>query len=277
MTIIRRSCLGLLGAGAITVGLVQPATAAPRPEYNDHYTGYVTPPGAYTDAGAVFTVPQLNCGLFYLPHGYAGASEWVGLGGVSGGPSGSEYDINATPLLQDGISSECRLGIQTNQAFWEVVPGNMAQDFHKTVKAGDQIYASVAYLGGGKYAMSLADVNKAHGWRVHKYYTSSDTREGTTAEWIIEPGQAPAVHFPGIPDPWLNPFPNLALADFGNETFYDSSYSTDAQHGIFLGGTGSVSPVKFIQGSSRNPVASVSSVNSGGEFSVNYLAKRHVK
>ena len=269
MTIIRRSCLGLLGAGAITVGLVLPASAAPRPEYNGHYTGYVTPPGAYTDAGTVFTVPQLNCGLFYLPHGYAGASEWVGLGGVNGGPTGSEYDINATPLLQDGIKSLCRLGIQTNEAFWQAVPGkNTAQDFHKTVEAGDQIYASVAYLGGGKYVMSLVDVNKAHGWRVHKYYTTSDTREGSTAEWIIEPGQ-PFLQLPG--------FPNLTLADFGKVTFFDSSYSTDAQHGIFLGGTGSVSPVKFIQGSSRNPVASVSSVNSGGEFSVNYLAKRHIK
>src|ERR1700689_5482670 len=31
------------------------------PLYNDHYSGYVTPPGAYTAVGAIWTVPTLDC------------------------------------------------------------------------------------------------------------------------------------------------------------------------------------------------------------------------
>jgi len=239
------------------------------PIYNDHYSGYVTPPGAYKSVSAVWTVPHLHCLFAYPPYGYAGAHQWIGLGGVSGGPPGSEYaDVNATPLLQDGIVSLCRLGIQTNQPFWEAVPGNTAQYFSKKVEAGDQIHASVTYKGGGKYEMDLADTSKTHGWTAHAHYTAVDTREGTTAEWIIEPGR-PSLQLPG--------FPNLTLADFGKVTLHGASYSTDAHHGIILGGRYSVTPVKFIQGTPRNPAVYVSPVNPGGEFYMNYLTKRHIK
>jgi hypothetical protein len=238
------------------------------PIYNDHYSGYVTPPGQYTAVGAVWDVPRLNCLRTYpFPYvlGPAGAHQWVGLGGVSGG---KDYNIEATPLVQTGIISECKGGFQSNEGFWEVVPGNLAQPFNKKVEPGDQVVASVSYLGGGKYEMNMADLSKTHGWTAHAKYTVADTREGTTAEWIIEPGQ-PKYQYPG--------FPYYPLADFGKVTFSDASYSTDAHNGIILGGTNSVTPIKFIQGTPRNPAVSVSPVNPAGEFDLSYLTKRHIK
>lgn len=94
-----------------TFTLDKPPTAPP-PAFNPKYTGYATPfANQYHYVGGTWHVPTLDC-LTSAP--ISGATQWVGLGGVTIGKQVS------TPLVQIGIVSYCVLGKQLNLPFWEV-------------------------------------------------------------------------------------------------------------------------------------------------------------
>ena len=155
------------------------------------------------------------------------ASQWVGLGGVSGPHNPS------TPLVQDGVESHCVLDHQINQPFWGVVPADAAGNplSGGTANAGDQMIASIEYLGGGKYFLYLGDDTQNWSWST-KVSTGSDSVP-TTADWIVEAGTIDIPLFGQI----------AALADFGSVTFQAVSYTAQItgcvpQCGVLLGAPG---------------------------------------
>jgi hypothetical protein len=254
---IRRASVAAFGALALTLGLAaSPASAANvrHPLLNPLYSGYVTPYGhAYWATGLSWHVPSLDCAETPI----AQAAQWTGLGGVSGGKHRP-----STPLVQIGIISGCAFGIQTEEPFWEVVPSLAAQQLPAADKVdpGDEILASVYYLGDGNYHMAMADTSTS-GWTFSMPYSTRVNEVPTTAEWIVESGEAGPVILP--------------LANFGSVAVIGASYSTAAVKGIFLGGPGSVTGVPVAQDLFGLQLANVSTVSSPGEFTVTYVVHHH--
>jgi len=224
------------------------------PVFNKFYSGYLTPFAAkYHEVGGTWHIPTLDCADSAL---ISGASQWIGLGGVTIGKQVS------TPLVQVGVISGCVAGLQVNVPFWEVVPGNNAQLMAHLPSPGDEIAAVVDYLGNGKYLVGIKD--STAGWtdggRVP--FTVSG-KVPTSAEWIIEPGDL------------VNGKSSTAasLADFGSVTFAGASYSTS--HGITLGGPGSVTPIVLEQTTGGSPQGTqwttVSTISPPGEFTITYI------
>lgn len=260
--IFSRICAALLGALTLILGLSVPASAAsPAGSY---YAGYSTPYShSYTAAGAYWHIPHLNC--LFSPEPRSGATQWVGLGGIS------DPHHPSTSLVQVGIVSGCVLGYQLNIPFWEVTPPQTQQqqdgftigDLLNT-QTGDTMSGSVDYYGTrpgfsgqGWYHLAMDDLTT--GWSFGRWFRTGDPSIPTTAEWIVEPGAKPKTQM------------QLPLADFGQITFIDASYSTLATHGIFLGSPGSVTPVTYNIVQFGHPLTFVLPPNQTGEFTINYI------
>ena len=229
------------------------ATAATA---NTVYSGYTTPfAPTYYAAGANWSVPHANCAA---SPSSSGASQWVGLGGVSGPHTPS------APLVQDGVESHCVLGRQINQPFWKIVPADTASNLlsGRTVNAGDQMVASIEYLGG-KYYLSLGDYTQKWFWSTH-LSTGSDSLP-TTADWIVQAGTIDIPRFGQI----------VALADFGKVTFQAVSYTSHItgcvlQCGVLLGSPGHDRTVPYEVVIGRRQATSVSQASPTGQFTVTY-------
>jgi hypothetical protein len=268
-TAIRRVCAVTAGAVALILGLSVPASA--QPALQDLYSGYSTSfAHTYYSVGAEWTVPHNNC----WRSGYnSDATQWVGLGGIA-----DNSHPDATPLVQTGVESHCLLGAQINVAFWEVVntpqdTANLQSPFTYPIRAGDQMSASVDYLGAGHYHLDLSNLTR--NWHLPVDYNDSavSLQVPTTAEWIVEAGVIPA-----------NPFTKqttVALADFGQVTFQAASYASQntgcvLQCGILLGtpgpvGAGTALYEDVYHGRQLTTVGPISPL---GQFTVNYLERR---
>jgi hypothetical protein len=263
---LRRSCAALLGTLALTLGLSVPASAASSaPTINELYSGYTTPYAhAYYAVGAVFTVPKVNCEASPSP-GYSGAAEWVGLGGIT-----FPHEPGST-LVQDGVSTVCFLGAPLYGAVVEIhppensptylckVPGVPGILCKYTVQPGDQIFASVNYMGGDNYSLAMADTTQ--GWHWSLSLAIPDNEVPTTAEWVVEAGTTVGQQHHQVP----------ALANFGSATFNLASYSTAATQGIFLGANNSVTPLPLEVALNRTQLTRVSTVSPPGTFTVKYV------
>jgi hypothetical protein len=261
-----RICATLLAPLVLTLGLSVPASAAPTPIFNSHYSGYSTTfQNNYHAVGPVFIVPTVDCR--HSPNLYdVGVAAWVGLGGIS-----YPHHIGST-LVQAGVGALCVSGFPVYGAVWQNVPkGEPAFLSHALwvcggllptplpgplcsdpVKPGDTIYDSVDYLGNGNYVMSMNDTTQ--GWTWAKPLSIRDQEVPTTAEWVVEPVNT--------------------LANFGHVSFIDSSYSTGTTQGIFAGSTGSATSRPYIitaDGTANSPqLTAVTPVGGPGLFSVTY-------
>jgi hypothetical protein len=228
--------------------------SASPPVFDKIYSGYLTPFAAkYHHVSSTWHIPTLNCAAS-AP--ISGASQWIGLGGVTIGKQVS------TPLVQVGIVSGCVAGLQINVPFWQVVPGNNAQLLAHLPRPGDEIVAEVDYLGNGKYFVGIKD--STAGWiDGGQVPFKVSGKVPTTAEWIVEPGDL--VH--GKKNT------TASLADFGSVTFAGASYSTAAatSQGVTLGGTGSVTPIVLEQETAGRQWTTVSSLAPPGKFTITYI------
>jgi hypothetical protein len=135
-------------------------------------------------------VPTLDCTS--VPNGFT--SDWVGVNGLSDANPG---------LFQDGTSSYCASGQQTDYAWWTDDDDNDNSQYLFTVSPGDVIDAEVWQETSGYWAYYVSDLTSGS--------SSSDVESfsgpGTTAEWIAEdPGN-------------LTTNALYPLADFGSVTF----------------------------------------------------------
>ncbi len=164
------------------------------------------------------------------------------------------------------MESHCVLGHQINQPFWEVIPADTASNplAGRTVNAGDQMTASIEYLGGGKYFLYLGD--SSQNWSWSKNLSTEANSLPTTADWIVEAGTIDIPLFGQI----------AALADFGSVTFQAVSYTTHItgcvlQCGVLLGAPGHdrTVPYEVVIGRWRLTPA-VSQASPAGQFTVTY-------
>jgi hypothetical protein len=159
-----------------------------------NWSGYVLTgeSGGYQAVSGEWTVPTLDCTS--VPDGYT--SDWVGVNGF-----GAEYP----GLFQDGTTSYCANGQQTDFAWWTDEAENYLSLEVFTVAPGDVIDAEVWQETSGDWVYYVKDLTNGLVSSVVEPYSGS----GLSAEWIAEDTGDPSTE--GL-------FP---LADFGMVTFTD--------------------------------------------------------
>jgi hypothetical protein len=187
--------------------------------------------GAFTSVSADWVQPAGNCSGGSTTY----AAFWVGLDGYS-----------SPTVEQTGTEVDCVGRTAEYYAWTELYPG-ASKVLNATVRAGDQIDASVTYIGNYQYTLYLHDVTQ--GWT----YSTSPQLHGadrSSAEVIAE---APCcTNRGGI----------LPLANFGTVGFTNSMVN-----GVSLGSTTPVE-IKMQDGSAS---ATPSGLTNGGEnFTVTY-------
>ncbi len=143
--------------------------------------------GGFTSVASNWVQPAGHC-----RSGDQYAAFWVGLDGYS-----------SATVEQTGSEVDCIGGTAEYYAWYEMYPG-ASVNFSNTVKAGDQFYGSVSYIGSDKFQITLTD--STQGWS----HTLTQTLAGaarSSAEVIAE---APCCTFSGS---------ILPLTNFGSVSF----------------------------------------------------------
>ena len=200
---------------------------------SSNWSGYAATgaSGAFTSVSADWVQPAGNC---------SGGSDtyaafWVGLDGYS-----------SSTVEQTGTEVDCVGRTAVYYAWTELYPG-ASKVINATVKAGDQIDASVTYTGNYQYDLYLHDITQD--WT---YSTSPQLRGAlrSSAEVIAE---APCcTNRGGI----------LPLANFGTVGFTNSMVN-----GVSLGSTTPVE-IKMADGSASATPSGLT--NNGENFTVTY-------
>ena len=181
----------------------QLATTGAAPlSYN--WAGYAntgSPGQTFSYVAGSWTVPTVTASPF-SPSSYS--AFWVGLDGYS-----------SNSVEQTGIAADVTNGVTHYSAWWEMYPNAPVTITSVNVSPGDQMSASVTYLGSNSYQLVLNDVTTRHDFSV-TVAGSNDAR--SSAEWIAE---APA-SYGGI----------LPLADFGTVNFSNASTTLDGTPGV---------------------------------------------
>jgi Peptidase A4 family len=134
--------LTLAGAAAavLALGMAAPATAAALGDY-----GYVAAGATYTSTTADWTVPAAHCSTANTD-----ISIWTGLDGYS-----------SPTVEQVGADSDCAGTTADYYGWYDVYPASPVI-FSNTVKAGDDLAASVTFSGTKTFTLTLRDVTQ--GW-----------------------------------------------------------------------------------------------------------------
>ena len=176
-----------------TVTTTPPPTSFPG-STSTIWSGYAVLTGGsgYQTVSGEWRVPTLNC--VSTPDGYTSA--WVGVNGWDG----------VGDLFQDGTTSYCSNGLQSDYAWWTDLNENDYQAQHLfPVSPGDVIDAEVLQDTSGGWDYEIEDVTSN---KKQAGYPSFSVL-GASAEWIVEdPGDGTT----GEP---------LPLANFGSVTFTD--------------------------------------------------------
>jgi hypothetical protein len=250
---LRRWCialavLALALSPALTAGNASAATAQSHPttvrsggprlhtgtsnaSESTNWSGYAADSGTYTSVSASWVVPA---GICTSATRYS--SFWVGLDGY-----------NSSSVEQTGTDTDCVHGTPRYYGWYEMYPA-ASYSFGGTVKAGDNITASVLYEGSNAFKLTLAD--STQNWSVSTTQTLANAPR-SSAEVIVE---APCCTSSGGV---------LPLADFG----------TVNVSGSVVDGSpiGNLSPTQIIMvNSSGLDKDTVSSLSSGENFSATW-------
>ena len=169
-----------------------PSTSFPGSTSNN-WSGYVLTgaSGGYEAVSATWMVPTLDCSS--VPGGFT--SDWVGVNGAAGQPG----------LFQDGTTSYCVNGQQSDYAWWTDEAEGYSSVFLFAVASGDVIDAKVFQDASGYWWYYVEDLASGLSYSNPEI----DSGPGTSAEWIAE-------------DPEDSTTKALyPLADFGSVTFTD--------------------------------------------------------
>lgn len=123
----------------------------------------------YTKVAGAWTEPTVNC----VPNEDTMEVFWVGLDGLNDGT-----------VEQDGTMAQCIAGVAYHYTWWEMYPTNNIVVVGGTVKAGDQIQASVNF-SSGQYTLALNDSTRA-GDSFIRTETCTSGCANSSAEWIAE-------------------------------------------------------------------------------------------
>ncbi|WP_051450133.1 G1 family glutamic endopeptidase [Actinospica robiniae] len=189
---IRLAGLAVGASALLATGLAGPAAAAtaapasiPHFDHARHsdqiWGGYAVTGTKFTSVSGTWTVPTLNCSS--TPNSYV--SPWIGIDGW-----------NSDTVEQIGFDQDCVNGVAGYYPWAEMYPADSIY-FTETVKAGDQITASVSVSGT---AFTLTEKDTTRGWSKTYHETGSD--QLSSAEAIVEDlgdGIQPVASFSAIP------------------------------------------------------------------------------
>ncbi|HTX28103.1 MAG TPA: G1 family glutamic endopeptidase [Streptosporangiaceae bacterium] len=152
-----------------------------------NWSGYAGTTGTFTSVTASWTQPAGTCSS-----GDQYAAFWVGLDGYS-----------SSTVEQTGSEVDCIGKTAEYYAWYEAYP-KASVDYNEPVKAGDSFTATVSYVSGTEYALTITDTSES--WTKTTDVNVSGTKR-SSAEVIAE---APCCTlFGGI----------LPLTDFGTVNF----------------------------------------------------------
>lgn len=221
------------GQAATATEVLTQEAAPPQWTISTNWSGYVVSSiQLITQASGTWRVPALDCSS----GANTGASAWVGLGGARAGDD----------LLQTGVAMDCVAGVQTNRAWWELVPPLPEMDFSGlAISAGDVIRGSVYETSGGGWETRVDDLTtglsgvmvSGVGWGVLVDGQTTFPLQGSgfpvqfsypgghSAEWIVEDYDRN-----GSP----MPFVNYGSVSFGSLTTSLASWGLTVDDGVQL-------------------------------------------
>jgi hypothetical protein len=216
------------------VHLVRPDAAAAgsltQAATSTNWSGYAATGRKFTKVSASWVEPKGMCSS-----GSQYSSFWVGLDGY-----------NSSTVEQTGSEVDCSGGTPQYYGWYEMYPAYPV-NFSNPVRPGDHFTGSVAYHGGGKYTLVLADTTR--GWR-HAINASLSGAANSSAEVIAE-----------APSSTLGVLP---LTNFGTVHFTNSMADGNT--------IGHYRPTKITMvNSSGQGEDSVSGLSSPGKFSATWL------
>ncbi len=182
----RRAALSIM-AGTLGVptiaGFAGAGYAQSSPSAN--WAGYVaTASGgnAFTSISGGWTVPAVTGGS----SSYSGYSSiWVGIDGYGN-----------TALEQLGTEGNYNGSGAHYDAWWEMIPAPATPILSMPIMPGDRMFASVNYIGGGKFVLSINNLTTNTTFSTTQTNTSAPR---SSAEWIAE-----ATAVGGTPQPLAN-------------------------------------------------------------------------
>jgi hypothetical protein len=192
-----------------------------------NWGGFAATGSGFTSISATWTEPTATCNStndLYAP--------WVGIDGYG-----------SSTVEQTGVATDCSSGRAVYQAWYEMYPRSPVYISTSTypVSPGNVIHASVSYVSGSSYKLTLQ--NTSRGWT----YTTTKSLSGTSrvsAEVIIES-------------------PTGAYPNFGT-----ISFSSATVNGNSLGTYG---PVALDPSNNSGYEAHTSALSGGTSFSIQYL------
>jgi len=188
--------LAPLGAISASHGVMHPRMTHLYHGESTNWSGYAVETNlaapasnAVTNVSGQWTVPVVSC-----TSQTAYSSIWVGIDGYSD-----------DTVQQTGTEQDCRNGRPNYYAWYEMYPQS-SYKIGMTIRAGDVMTASVHYISGTTYALTITDLTS------NRHYTTTRTVRGAlrqSAEWVVE---APSSFFGVLP-----------LANYGTATITNAS------------------------------------------------------
>ena len=195
------------------------------------YAAFASPANsAVTAVSGTWSVPTVTPGP---TPGWS--SSWVGIDGFNSGSVeqiGTEQDITSSGTAQ-------------YYAWYEMYPKGLVQITSMTIKAGDQISASVTYDGSGKFTLSITD-----GSQSYSTTQSAKRAKRSSAEWIEE---APSSIFGVLP-----------LANFGTVNFSNAKATLNGTTGPIDGAAWQNDAINMVNSSGTQQLDSTSGLTDSG-------------
>lgn len=176
-----------------------------------NWSGYAVSIPDVTYVTATFNVPTVSgpASVEGLP---TDVSVWVGIDGYTSGT-----------VEQVGVSGSFDASTNTAiyYAWWEMYPRVSTTIRTLAISAGDQITASVSYLGGGSFHLSISDDTNGQSFTTtaRAPVGGPDSPQRSSAEWVVERA---ATIYKGY-------LTILPLATFSDVTFTSASFKAGGE------------------------------------------------
>lgn len=136
---------------------------------SSNWSGYAVLGSSFTSAGASWVVPQASCSGVGR---YQYAAFWVGIDGY-----------NSNTVEQIGTDSDCDLSHPSYYAWYEFYPRASHTIASLAVRPGNEISASVVYLGSDEFKATITNQTTGQSFTVTRTISGAAR---SSAEWIIE-------------------------------------------------------------------------------------------
>jgi hypothetical protein len=181
-----------------------------------NWSGYAVSVSDVTSVTGTFNVPTVSgpSSVSGLP---TDVSVWVGIDGYT---SGTVEQVGVSGSY-DGTTNTA-----SYYAWWELYPRFSMPIRAMTVDAGDEITATVQYLSGGSFQLSIEDTTHSQSFSIvaRAPVGGAKVAQRNSAEWIVERA---ATIYKGY-------LTILPLATFSDVTIRDASFTVDAGSPVTL-------------------------------------------